>query len=183
MNTLGNADTNPAQRQVKVHTADGEWFAWLRTRTPLLGARKDNLIRLRPGGRWLRRIATASVLCALFAGLSGRIAASLVLALVATVLVAVTATTALWSPQSRRHVQDIQLGDLIRLPRRPWLAGIVVAVDTYDGLTYVDLHGDHQLVCEAPREVARVYPEGKLTHQWIYGRVPAQRHQHRAKGA
>ena len=66
MNTLGTADTNPALRQVKVHTADGEWFAWLRTRTPLLGARKDNLIRLRPGGRWLRRIATASVLCALF---------------------------------------------------------------------------------------------------------------------
>lgn len=172
-----------SERTVRIETEEGEWFAWLRTRTPLLGARRDRLIRLRPGGtRTWQAVAIATAATAL-AGLAGAGGVAVALAAITVALTVIAACTIPWVPQQRRYAQDLRPGDLIRVPRHPLTAGIVIKADTYDGLTYVELHGEHHMVFENRREVARIYLDGKLAHQWIYGRIPAQTMQHRDRHA
>lgn len=163
-----------SERQVRVEHADTEWFTWLRTRTPILGHRQGQLIALRPGGR-KARMSLLAIACAVAATASAGLSTIAWLAGASAALLTIGfACTAPWVPQQRRYAHDLAAGDLIRMPRRPWTAGIVTKADTYDGLTYVDIFGDHALVYEANREVARVYLDGPLAHKWIYGRVQAR---------
>lgn len=180
MTKLSRRTQEPSARTVRIETTEGEWFTWLRTRTPLLGARRDRLMRLRPGGRSMApKAAAGTAALAATAAILGAGGVATLMGTLAVALVAVTVCTIPWVPQQRRHARDLRPGDIVRVPRKPWAAGIVMKADTYNDLTYLELLGEHHLVFESRREVARIYFDGKLAHQWVYGRVPAQTMQHR----
>ena len=154
-------------QRVRVETAQGEWFGWARTRTPLYGTRSHGRIALRPGGQSLWLILVALIVAAAFTHGWLRLA----IGATAGVAVVVIAVTILWKPHGRCYAHSLRAGSLVRLPRRPWTAARIEKADHFDGLIYLDFHGGTSLVYEPHREVTRVRLYGKPAYLWVHGRV------------